>query len=164
MFDMIHMGNKCNGEMQCCPVGILFWRADKGTRMPPLLATVPGPSESEVLTANSPGTIHETADTDLDRVKTWQAYDKRAKTWTVVVARPLVSPPPEPPPEGATVICKEGIVGVAPLPEGTVCTPIGNFPTITAGTYQIVFANWDGAQSERNGIKFIGQWGDLQVQ
>jgi len=164
-FDMIHMGNKCNGEMQCCPVGLLFWRADKGTRQPPLALTVPGPSESEILSANSPGTIHELAETDADVVHTWQAYDTATKAWTVVVVRPILSPPPLPPPEGATVICQEGIVGQVPLPSATPCTPIGNLPNLPPGaSYQIVFANWDGGQAERNGMKFIGQWGDLLVQ
>lgn len=164
-FDMIHMGNKCNGTMQCCPVGLLFWRADKGTRRPPLAFTVPGPSESEILSANSPGTIHELAETDAEVVHTWAGYDPVAKTWTVVVVRPMVSPAPLPPPDGATVICREGIVGRAPLASVTPCTPVGNLPNLLAGgTYQIVFANWDGGQQERNGLKFIGQWGDLLVQ
>jgi len=165
-FDMIHMGNPCNGRdgLQCCPVGMLFWRADKGTRVPPLLSTVPGPSEHEVLTANSPGTVHEVAETDAGLVFTWQGYDQAAKRWTVVVARPMVSPPPLDPPEGATIICQEGIVGAAPLPAAVPCTPIGNFPRVVRGLQQIVFANWDGGQAERNGKKFIGQWGDLLVE
>jgi hypothetical protein len=82
-----------------------------------------------------------------------------------VVVRPIQSPPPLEPPEGATIICREGIVGTAPLPPGTPCTPVGNLPNLfPGGTYQIVFANWDGGQQERNGHKFIGQWGDLVVK
>ncbi|HEU4383652.1 MAG TPA: ethylbenzene dehydrogenase-related protein [Anaeromyxobacteraceae bacterium] len=166
-FDMIHMGNPCNDPtaFQCCPVGMLFWRADKGTPNAPgrTPATVPGPSESEVITGNSPGSVHEVAETDADIVHTWQSF--AAKRWTVVVVRPIVSPPPLEPPEGATVICREGIVGTAPLPPGTLCTPVGNLPNLVPGaTYQIVFANWDGGQQERNGHKFIGQWGDLVVR
>jgi hypothetical protein len=165
-FDMIHMGNPCNGDggLQCCPTGLLFWRADKGTRPSPTQSTVPGPSESEVLSANSPGTVHELAETDTGVVFTWAAYDSASKRWTVVVVRPLVSPPPLPPPDGATIICREGIVGVAPLHPDLVCTPVGNLPSFTRGTFQVVFANWDGGQAERNGLKFIGQWGDLLVQ
>jgi hypothetical protein len=168
-FDMIHMGNPCNdpAAFQCCPVGMLFWRADKGTRNPAGVApaTVPGPSESEVITGNSPGSVHEVAETDADIVHTWQAYNAKAKSWTVVVTRPVESPPPLEPPEGATIICREGIVGTAPLPPGTQCTPVGNLPNLFPGaTYQIVFANWDGGQQERNGHKFIGMWGDLAVQ
>lgn len=167
-FDMIHMGNRCDGVdgFQCCPVGMLFWRADKGTPGPaggP--RTVPGPTESEVITGNSPGSVHELAETDAGVVSTWQSYDRRAKAWTVVVARPLVSPPPLPPPEGATVICREGIAGTAPLPPTAPCTPVGNLPTLNpGGTYPIVFASWDGGQRERDGHKFIGQWGDLAVK
>lgn len=169
--DMIHMGNPCNqpGVFQCCPVGILFWRADKGTPNPaaapwPAAQTMPGPSECEVLSGNSPGTIHELAETDAGFVATWAGYDVATQTWTMVTVRPMISPPPLPPPEGATVICQEGIVGVAPLPAGIPCTPVGNFPALGPGTYQIVFANWDGGLQERNGMKFTGQWGDIVVQ
>jgi hypothetical protein len=171
--DLIHMGNPCNdpAAFQCCPVGMLFWRADKGTLAPGAdprggaPRTVPGPSESEVITGNTPGSVHEVAETDAGVVFTWAGYDTRAKRWTVVVVRPTESPPPLDPPEGATIICREGIVGTAPIPPGTLCTPVGNLPNLFPGaTYQIVFANWDGGLSERNGHKFIGQWGDILVQ
>lgn len=169
--EMIHMGNPCDGTggFQCCPTGHLFWRADKGVRDPAGGPhTVPGPSESELLTAASPGSVHELAETDAGVVFTWAGYDTVAKTWTVVVVRPLQSPPPMDPPEGATIICREGMVGIAPLLPTALCTPVGNLPALArrgaAAPYQVVFANWDGALAERNGIKFIGVWGDLVIE
>jgi hypothetical protein len=169
--EMIHMGNPCDGlaGLQCCPAGHLFWRADKGTPDPAGGPhTVPGLSESELLSSASPGSIHELAETDAGVAVTWAGYDAAARTWTVVVVRPLVSPPPLPPPDGATIICQEGIVGIAPLTPAAVCTPIGNLPALSrrgaAAPYQIVFANWDGGQAERNGMKFIGVWGDLVIE
>lgn len=140
---MIHMGMRCDGRdekghfpgdpgfagpVRCCPVNIMFWRADK--------------VEVENIIANSPGTSKETDETDVAGL--FHASQKWENgRWTVIMGRRMIGPPD---PSGSPF-------------------PGGNMVDLVPGNiYPSVFANWDGGTQERNGLKFIGLFGSLNIQ
>ena len=136
--EMIHMGNPCNGEggMTCCPMNLMFWRSDK--------------AEIENIVSNGPGTTKETYETDAGVFTVYQNWTNG--TWTLVLGRVMNSP-----------LLPENNI---PLP-GPIQQP--DFPgknlvdLVPGQTVRVIFANWDGAKQERNGIKFIGLWGNLSI-
>lgn len=137
---MIHMGAPCNGEggLPCCPVNIMFWRADKG--------------EIENIIANSPGTAQESFETDepgmFNTFQSWHAW-----TWTVILGRRMLD-----------FLLPNNNVSL-PYPFMQSQFPGRNMVDLVPGQKSpVVFANWDGAKGERNGIKFIGTWGVLDLQ
>jgi hypothetical protein len=146
---MIHMGMRCDGldekgnecldpndpACDCCPVQLHFWRPDK--------------VEVENIVTNGAGTTLETAETDEPTLfHAWQDYDEINKRWTVIMGRALVGPDP----------------GLEPRNDATEVGPGGNMVTLVAGeSYDTVWANWDGSKDERNGSKFIGLFGNLNL-
>jgi hypothetical protein len=147
---MIHMGMRCDGrdehgipegelgagDVRCCPVNIMFWRPDK--------------IEIENIITNAMGTTMETAETDDPTLfHAAQVYDRNH--WTVIMARKMIGP--EPP-------LKQVIVGAE-----NVGGPDAFMVDLVPGvTYDTVFANWNGKKEERNGIKWIGLWGNLYIE
>jgi hypothetical protein len=142
---MIHMGMRCDGRdeggnvctagpfCKCCPVNLHFWRPDK--------------EEVENIVTNGMGTTLETAETDDPTLfHAAQSWDKGK--WTVIMGRALKGPPnPQP-----------------AHPDATDVGPGGHMVTLRKGeSYDVVWANWDGARDERNGSKFIGLFGTLII-
>jgi hypothetical protein len=144
---MIHMGMRCDGRdekgrlpshpdfigAKCCPVGIMFWRPDK--------------VEIENIVTNGMGTTLETAETDDPTLfHAWQEWG--SNHWTVIMGRAMLGPDP----------------GLEIPPDTTPVGP-GGFMVdlVPGGSYDTVFANWDGIKEERNGIKWIGLFGTLII-
>jgi hypothetical protein len=144
---LIHMGMRCDGldekgkecppgeenNCKCCPTNIHFWRPDK--------------VEVENIVTNGMGTTLETSETD-DPTLFHASQSWENGVWTVVMGRAMVGPPdPEPAHLDATHV-----------------GPGGYMVTLEAGTsHDTVWANWDGDRDERNGSKFIGLWGTLNI-
>jgi hypothetical protein len=147
---LIHMGMRCDGRdeggkecsdpldpaCKCCPTNIHFWRPDK--------------VEVENIVTNGMGTTLETDETDDPTLfHAWQEW--KNGQWTVIMGRAMVGPPPPEPPD-------------LEHPDATYVGPGGNMVTLVAGeSYSTVWANWDGSSDERNGSKFIGLWGTLNI-
>jgi len=77
--EILHMGTPCNGAegLPCCPMHLMFWRADK--------------AEIENVLANSPGTTIETFETDEPgMLNTYQNWN--AGAWTLILGRVMVDP------------------------------------------------------------------------
>jgi hypothetical protein len=140
---MIHMGMRCDGldehgetigDIRCCPVNIMFWRPDK--------------IEIENIITNGMGTTMETAETDDPTLfHASQVYE--GNHWTVIMARKMIGPAPP----------LEPVLGATPV-GGPDAFMVDLVPGVT---YDTVFANWDGIKEERNGIKWIGLWGTLNI-
>ncbi len=126
--EMLHMGTPCDGSggLPCCPMNLMFWRADK--------------AEVENIVANSPGTTIETVETDMGLYNTYQNWN--AGAWTLILGRVMIN--------------------TNPAADNTF--PGTNMVDLVPGQPRnIVFANWDGGIEERNGLKWIGIFGYLQI-
>lgn len=144
---MIHMGMRCDGRdekgrlpndpgfvgAKCCPVGIMFWRPDK--------------VEIENIVTNGMGTTMETAETD-DPTLFHASQEWASNHWTVVMGRAMIGPDPP----------LESVPGATPIGPGGFMVDL-----VPGGSYATVFANWDGKKEERNGNKWIGLFGTLNI-
>lgn len=146
---LIHMGMRCDGRdengipdggpgagvVKCCPVNIMSWRPDK--------------IEVENIVTNGKGTTMETAETD-DPTLFHASQVYAGNHWTVIMGRRMYAQEP-------------------PLERVPGATPVGGpnsfmVDLVPGGTYDTVFANWDGKKEERNGIKWIGLFGTLIIE
>lgn len=125
----IAMGNQFE------PVNIIFWRAD-----------LPHPQN---IVAGGGGTVQTSPDSDGPPplpplpITHSQNYNAAAKTWTVVIKRPL---------SGAASI------------RGNMVDLIPRAVNAAKGYYRICFAQWDGGNQERNGVKLVaGNWQTLYI-
>jgi hypothetical protein len=78
--EILHMGTPCDpaSGMFCCPMNLIFWRADK--------------AEVENILANSPSSSIETPETDMGIYHTYQNWT--AGTWTVIIGRVMINTNP----------------------------------------------------------------------
>ena len=150
---LIHMGMRCDNldehgeqctdanpnDCKCCPANIHFWRPDK--------------VEVENIVTNGMGTTLETDETD-DPDLFHAAQEYANNRWTVVMGRAMDGPPP--PDLDPTINPADAELFYA--------GPGGYMVDLVAGkSYPTVWANWDGSRDERNGSKFIGLWGTLNI-
>lgn len=86
------------------------------------------------------GTVQTTPDSET--LQLGHSQKRVGTSWVVVMKRPLVGPAAD-------------SQGISP----------GNLVTLTPGTnYRITFAQWDGGNEERNGVKLVaGTWQTLYV-
>lgn len=98
---------------------------------------VTGLGQPQNIVSGGAGTVQTSPDSASLPTAFSQGYDPVQKLWTVVIKRPL---------SGAS-------------------SPNGNLPALVPGSnYRITFAQWDGAQKERNGVKLVaGSWQTLRV-
>ncbi|MCU0578659.1 MAG: ethylbenzene dehydrogenase-related protein [Desulfobacterota bacterium] len=94
----------------------------------------------ENLVSGGAGTVQKSPDSEALPISHSQSRTALPGSWTVIIQRPL---------------------------QGTYNPPAqsGNLVTLNrGGNYRICFAQWDGAQEERNGLKMVaGSWQTLQV-
>ena len=144
---LIHMGMRCDGRdekgrlpgdpgfigARCCPVNLHFWRPDK--------------VEVENIVTNGMGTTLETSETDDPLLfHASQAWENGV--WTVIMGRAMVGPTDPDPAH----------------PDATHVGPGDYMVRLVPGvSYDTVWANWDGDRDERNGSKFIGLFGNLNI-
>ena len=96
--------------------------------------------EIENILANGPGTTIESYETDTGILNTFQSWGNGI--WTVLLARPMIDP----------------------FPPYDSIFPGPNMVTLATGSYDIIFANWNGSIQERNGYKYIAPWGTLIIE
>lgn len=144
---LIHMGMRCDGRdekgrlpgdpefigARCCPVNLHFWRPDK--------------VEVENIVTNGMGTTLETSETD-DPLLFHASQNWSNGVWTVIMGRAMVGPSNPDPAHPDAVEVGPGDYMVRLVP---------------GVSYDTVWANWDGDRDERNGSKFIGLFGNLNI-
>jgi DMSO reductase family type II enzyme heme b subunit len=99
-----------------------------------------GTGQVQNIVSGGAGTVQKSPDSDALVASQVIAYSqtRAGGSWTVIIKRPL---------------------------SGT-ASPAGNIAALTRGkNYRITFAQWDGGNQERNGVKMVaGSWQTLFVQ
>ena len=143
---LIHMGMRCDGRDE---KGRLPSDPDFiGARCCPVNLHFWRPDKVEVenIVTNGMGTTLETSETD-DPTLFHASQNWENGVWTVVMGRAMVGPAPG-----------------EEHPDATHVGPGGYMVTLEAGeSYDTVWGNWDGSRDERNGSKFIGLFGNLNI-
>ncbi len=136
---MIHMGMRCDGlDEKGRPPGHPDFLGAKCCPVNILLWRA-DKVEVENIVANGMGTSLETDETDQPGV--FHAFQEwGAGRWNVIMGRVLTPPP-----------------AIGEYPGDNM------IPLVPGQSYPTVFGNWDGGKQERNGVKFIGLFGTLNL-